>query len=416
MTCLIYLCYKTNQELGTEYKAAEYMILDYFYGITKINNYCVPINKRYILLSLLKQKDSNDFRIMEITDPEEIIFNKLVMEPFKLIKQYTFHEPIKYTDCGETTILNLFNYLLLNKDGTFNLTKTSSWDLKLKEFYTKYPTMNHIINTNIEILKTDLAIVFNNRNNQIRYNRDQYDIHTSIDNIIDKCAILLGIHTNDIKDIFIELNSNVREEDIKIDTNNNKGITFTKVTYDNHFILNLNVGHGEFIPILKLEDIHNIEYNLNNHWISLQQHHMASKYSFEHFKYIFHNALNYNFFAEYFPVANQTEEICIEAVHPSRIIKDKYYTDLIVSENFRAVRNKTYKICKAAVSFDPDNIKTVPKELLNKELCDIALEGSLSTIKYIPIQFIGQDIIQKIKSFPYYPTCHLVNNYKDEII
>ena len=402
LSCLIYLCYKTNIELGDAYKASQYMLLDYFYGITKIKNYCVPINRRQILLKILEIPETKILRETIITDAIETNFYKVFTQKFKQIKQYTFLEPIRYTDCGETTILNLFNYLLLKDDGSFNLSDIFTWDIKLKEFYQKYPTMDSMVNENIEILKKNLSLVFNNRGNQIEYNnkKDECDINTEKYSIIKTCAVLLNINTNNFIDIFKKLNNKVKEEDIIIESNN-------KIKYSNIFTLDLWSGHGEFNLIFNQITIPGIEEKYNNHlkyhWIRLlNEKYLPTKYSLEHFKFLSKNIRQ--FFETKFSPELQTEEICIEAVNgnnvylydDNKIIQMKLQK-LDSEENYDKVINKTYKISKAAVSFNYKNLENVPKDLLDKELCLIAFNSNQYAIEYIPYEFQDKNMVDKIK-------------------
>ena len=402
LSCLIYLCYKTNIELGDAYKTSQYMLLDYFYGITKIKNYCVPINRRQILLKILEISESKMLRDTNVTDTIENEFYKVFTQKFKQIKQYTFIEPIRYTDCGETTILNLFNYLLLNDDGSFNLSDIDTWDIKLKEFYQKYPTMDSMVNKNIEILKKDLSLVFNNRGNQIDYNnkKDECDINTSMSSIINICAILLNIRTNNFIDIFKKLNNKVQDKDIISEGGN-------KIKYLNIFTLELSHGHGEFNLNFNEIRIPGIEEKYNNHlkyhWINISsEKYLPTKYSLEHFKFLKKNIKG--FFSRLFPPKLQTEEICIEAVSSNQYIYYNNINDDLQMEmqmvmtqyssksNYKKVINKTYKISEVAVSVNYEILENVPKELLDKKLCLIAFNSNPLAIEYIPREFIDKEL------------------------
>jgi len=137
LTCLIYLCYKTNKELGEIYKPAQYMLLDYFWGITINKNVCVPINKKQILLKIL---DITDTESSETNDPLEITFFNTIKK-IQNFGQQIYSFPTRYSDCGEKMLLNLFNNLLLKEDGSFNLEKIGEWDEKLRNFYLEYNTI-----------------------------------------------------------------------------------------------------------------------------------------------------------------------------------------------------------------------------------------------------------------------------------
>jgi len=438
LTCLIYLCYKTNEELLTyntdiqkkiNCRPAQYMLLDYFYGITKIKNFCVPINRRHIMINILYKKniaivetpqllrrgekkkyvyDSDDLSRFKSTikealrkplDKLEIAFYRIFTKTkFKEIKQYTFNNPtvsVRYTDCGETTILNIFNYFLLKEDGLFNLTEADSWDPELKKFYEKYPSMESMININIETLKKDLSGVFNNRGDKIRYNLKEYqcDIHTTMNSITKTCAFLLNCDTDSMVEIFKKLDHNVKDVDITINPANGY------IKYKDIFSLSLVEGHGEFNSIYDNINIPEIQYDLFTHWISLNPRYLPDKFTLDHFKYYFYNIDR--FFIHYFPVEKQTEEICLEVVNPSRLVlldqmdHAGMYNILV---NFKKIENKTKKIIESAIKIDPNGMLDYlkKKKELTKELCDIALEGNLHSIQYIPEEFQDAEMARKI--------------------
>ena len=344
LSSLIYLCHKTNIELGKEYKTAQYMILDYFYGSCRVKNYCVPINKRQILITMLGLTDDKVLNDTKITDDFENKFYELFKQPFKEIKQYTF--PGRYTDCGETAILNVFNYFLINEDvvGTFNLTHTEKWDNKLKEFYNKYQTMEKMIDVPIATLKTDLAVVFNNRGDSFKY-YDGGDIDTSADNMIKTCAFLLGIKSIDFKpidfkQIFKELNSSINDEHVIINGYD--------IIYNDLFTLRLQDGHSEFSLNINLDkekgNKFNHNFNLKNHWINLWEPDMfplnaiiAPKYSSDHFIYQSKNNGTGNFFLKF--------------------SKDK----------------RTKEICELAFNYNTSNFSYIPSEYQNRSMIDTIL-------------------------------------------
>jgi len=407
ISSLIYLCYKTNEELGIDFKTSQYMLLDYFFGIVKIKNSCIPINQRQIIINILELEDDEELRQEPITDPFEIAFYKIVIQKFKEIKQYTFSsttDQSQYTDCGETALLNTFNYLLLKEDGTFNLTDINCWDLKLKNFYEKYPTMESMNSINLDILKKDLSLVFNGRGVQIAYNDtvNQRDINTTVENMIKTCNVLLNIDTDNFKDIFKNLNPKIDSNDVITDGNN--------IRYLDLFSLTLNSGHGEFNlnfnQIEKPSELTFKFYNLEDHWINLWRSRFVplvpiypKKYSLDHFKYYFYKhfpVYNFHFFKDYFPKKHQTEEICIEAVHPTQRLDDDEFMS-VNSNNLRFVENKTPKVCQSAVSFNGLSLRYVPTNLRDKDLCRKAFENNISSIENIPREFQEKEMISKIK-------------------
>ena len=116
-----------------------------------------------------------------------------------------------------------------------------------------------------------------------------------------------------------------------------------------------------------------------NHWINQITLIFPEKYSLEHFKNYFYYRVT--FFTRIFPQNQQTEEICIEAVNPS---KEKNRKE--IDNNFTHVVNKTYKVCEAYLKNGGD-LCIIPSELLDKHLCDISFKNNTDNIKCIPQQF-----------------------------
>ncbi len=72
-------------------------------------------------------------------------FNKTLLG-FKIIKESTVtFEGQTFTTCGETTLLNIMNYILLTPEGKFNLTKTKIKNENVINFYSKYKTINNLL-------------------------------------------------------------------------------------------------------------------------------------------------------------------------------------------------------------------------------------------------------------------------------
>ena len=381
LSSLIYLCCMTNFELGDQYNTAQYMILDYFYGICKIKNQCVPINQRQILISILNLTDNQDLIDKKIEDPVEKTFYNLYRAPFKEIQQYTF--PGEHTDCGETTILNIFNYFLINNKGEFILPDTASdWDYKLKDFYKKYRTMESMTNISISILKQDLRNVLNSRPDKISLGTDG-DINTDEQSMLDTCAFLLGVDSlENFITVFNILKPSINAKQENITRNND-----TSITYKNAFILNLKISHAEFILINNnnIELIENENENsLNNHWITFNKYPL--KYSFEHFIILIKNARNAYYFFARFPNDQQTENICIEAVkHDKRII------NLIKEELL------TVKVYVSALKYTDCDI---PEEILTSDFYVKALNTDISIIRRIPKEKQTPDMIKIIQKNP----------------
>ena len=395
LSSLIYLCYKTNMELGNCYMTAQYMILDYFYGICRIKNSCVPINQRQVLITILGLTDNQELISSQITDNLEGKFYRLFTSHFKEIKQYNF--PGKYTDCGETTILNVFNYFLIKEDGTFNLENSDSWDVKLKEFYDKYNTMQSMTNIPIDDLKTDLANVLNNRGSAINYNR-QGDINTTVESMIKTCAFLLNIRATNFKEIFKKLKPQIDDNDVIRDGN--------KITYLDVFTLELKNGHGEFKLNIKLIDILNETCNLKAHWINLNNNNLPENYSLDHFKYYI--KYGYASFFANFPKEKQTDEFRIEAVkqpeNPYYGYDDYYghnimhiYPNLVDELKNPERRQVAILIYLLAFTYGELNTEFIPDEILTDDFYYEALKKNILVIKQINEKSQNKEIIKIIK-------------------
>jgi hypothetical protein len=328
LTYLIYLCYKTNLESGLRFNLSQYMMIDYLNGITQIQKPCYPINKRSVLVKLLNIVDTPELSKEKPIDRFEMDYYG-IQNNFKVLKQFTFDQsssPLvggrKYSDCGETTIINMFNYLLLNEDGRFNLSDSASWDDKLIAFYRKYPSMDLMYGTDLATVKADLAGVISDRE-LITYNREsKYDLNTKYENMILTCNILLGIHPDPIKDfktIFRKLNNRVNIGDITVTVDGSVYVTHI-LEYKSNFRATFHTGHADFVQIVNTPDkirVSDISHILDNHWINIEDanNRMVNPtvYSLEHFIYLYKR--NNTLFPSISPY-KQTEEICIVAVKP----------------------------------------------------------------------------------------------------
>ena len=272
ISCLIFLCIKINRYVGPHFYCAQYMLLDYFLGISKINKFCTPINSRQILMKILSIPDTPEFRSTYPTNDDEILFfeNSKNMY-FTQIKQYTFpNDGIEingYADCGETALINLFNYLLIGDNGMFDLSDSDSWDEKLRNFYLKYPSMENMNEVDISVLKADLALVFTKRGDKFLYNVPQCDIIPSIENMTNICAILLNIPDPvDFFKICKKLKKTIIEENLFIEylEDGMYEIYYKENIEDTDydFVLRGEPGHAEFSLISKFKEVLSDSENL----------------------------------------------------------------------------------------------------------------------------------------------------------
>jgi hypothetical protein len=216
--------------------------------------------------------------------------------------------------------------------------------------------------------------------------------------IIKTCSFLLGIETDNFRNIFKKLNKNVKDEDIFIEDK--------KLKYSDIFTLILHKNHGEFNLNINIElDRSDWGNDIKFHWIYKYYYSYPHKYSLEQFTYYLQHIEN--FFAEIFPKEEQTEELCLAAidVNSKTFIyidekKDPFGYIKIAVDNFEQIINKTDKICKVAFSISWKMITKIPKNLLTKELSLIAFNQDIPKSYYsilnIPLKFQDKEMINKI--------------------
>ena len=415
ISCLIYLCYKTNLELDERFKSSQYMLLDYFWGITNTGSLYIPINRRQILINLIgKVRDTAELQNANTSgDPiESAFFNS--QKTFSQKNQVKLLTPVHYSDCGETTLLNLFNYLLLKEDGTFNLENLAGSDQLLLEFYERYPTMERMNERSLQQLKEEWDSIFINRGTSIRYNRDeQCDINTTLYSIIKTCNFILNLGIDipiseydldkktAVISIFRKLNRSVKDTDIEITRNYYSfgGRPSEVVKYINNFELELNDGHGTFSLIVQEINMPSIVHKLDNHWINFFS--LPSEYSLEHFKYIFNtraNILEKRDFFNSLTKLQQTEAIC------------KYVIEKVISL-FDYIKNKTEELCEfayniAKVGLIDRSIQliNIPDILINQEIYDIAVINNYREILNVPPENRNEKLYESISK-------ELIQNY-----
>jgi hypothetical protein len=259
---LLYLLYKTNKEFTSEYNISQHLLIDYFLGVTKDKITFVPINKRQTFYNIrnadFKHFDDNrTFNISsinpyEIDEYDESILKYYIFEKknplFEYIQQTQITHPNYYPDCGERTLLNIYNYFLIQDSGFFNLNFNQTWHPKLKNFYRKYYNIQIITkNEKLQEMKNDWGFVVENipelinKDNTFYYN-GTYNLKPSIQNIVEISKILLGDPSiKNIADVFLKLNSKIDITNIKIGIEFNYDI----VSYDD-IKISFNENHAEF--------------------------------------------------------------------------------------------------------------------------------------------------------------------------
>ena len=98
--------------------------------------------------------------------------------------------------------------------------------------------------------------------------------------------------------------------------------------------------------------------------------------------------------AEYVPESLFSEEIALATVEGTQLMFD-----------YIPKRYRTEKVCIKAVSqpmtFNYSCLDSIPKEILNQKLCNIAVDKNPLTIEYVPEQFITEDMIISVASSSY---------------
>ena len=243
----------------------------YFYIQIKNKNAAKFIINHYILHFI----KSNIFNISLVLDntkkysKKEIslynIFNDTNENTqFKILR---YLSQFKYKDktfstCGETTLLNILNYSLINSDGTFNTEKILNKDVKT--FYDG----KKMKDINKSTMSEWLDIVSNLNFTHI-YNTTG-DIHNNVKNVA--CVLNKLVYDKDSCDIsepaeFIIQTIEYISNDISIKTER-KTENSLSIIIDNNYSLFFKPGHGEMYNTEKtyLEDINRLEViDLNNY-------------------------------------------------------------------------------------------------------------------------------------------------------
>jgi Leucine-rich repeat (LRR) protein len=130
--------------------------------------------------------------------------------PFMIRFPYTDlkgHDNI-FSTCGETTLLNLLNYCIINLDGSFTIKDTFS--VPLKQFYKSMPTMKYQLANQDEMTKAWLDVVSNLPKRDIYY--PSGDIIPTKENIEYVLKTILNSEMTDIIDILLSIQPKIETE------------------------------------------------------------------------------------------------------------------------------------------------------------------------------------------------------------
>ena len=276
--------YETFYEIDD---SKEDVLMNFIFSLSKIlyKMYCVrdiyTSHKiiDYVILHCINNLNRTPGSVMfiteDLTEPEKQLCNarniftftdEKKFKPFVYLRQLKYNEKL-FSTCGETTLLNLFDLLLLNDDlNTFNTTKIDSAHEDLKNFY-KNKNYNSIekqvkhINSDPEKIidnikdttRAWLDIVSNITSIQPTIYTDHGDIRNSKQNILKCLNYLLKNEFDSIKEVVEFLNPKAKFAIIKEDTNEMEfTITFNDdQKYEGYF----RSGHAELNLFVKKTEL-----------------------------------------------------------------------------------------------------------------------------------------------------------------
>jgi hypothetical protein len=293
----IYLSYKINEESGDfNIKLAQNTLMDYFLGVTNDEIPNVPINPRQTLVNIRGGPDDNKSyvipnkqeeqeeqgeqeeqveqveQVSPIIDQElsidNIYYNHFLKQSHNIplpinemirdqshIYQDNERGKYDYPDCGERTLLNFFNYILIQKNRSFDISKLH--EIKIIKFYQKYQTIDDILKAKDRELKSDWGLVIENHQQLISknmYNNRTFNFKPSVENFTFICNLFCKKVGSSLSDIIKYLNPKITNEKIK---------QYKEPPYD-VFIINdelkllLNIGHSESHGISKFNNTYEI--------------------------------------------------------------------------------------------------------------------------------------------------------------
>ena len=203
-------------------KTRQYIMRHYllcFIGLDIYKNLKLSENLITSSSSELKQKKINGFLMIQGS------FRKLP------------YIELDFTTCGETTILNLLNYFLIDKRGNFVI-KDYFTD-PVKTFYTKNDNIKKQLDNIKETTRDWLKIVSNLENKTIYTPKG--DIHNNKNNILYVFRTILNLEEDSIEDILKSINGEYNLE--LIDENENS----VEFLLDDKFKVSFKPGHGDMI-------------------------------------------------------------------------------------------------------------------------------------------------------------------------
>ena len=218
----------------------------YIYSCMNDKNVGIRIIIHYIL-HLLKSSQSIDYNVQLQLNDREIyssyitdLFYKftnkdLVFQILPFLPNFSYQTK-QFSTCGETTILNVINYCIINKDGAFNTEKINN--IEVKEFYTNFKTITKIFqDPGITMTKwLDIVSQFDKKD---IYN-PAGDIHNNIKNILYVFNQLIKPEINFIylEDALVYISN--KELDISVEST----VNTIRMKIGDRFLVSFVPGHG----------------------------------------------------------------------------------------------------------------------------------------------------------------------------
>jgi len=181
-----------------------------------------------------------------------------VNNSFRLLR-YLYQNNYKtkqFSTCGETTLLNILNYCLINEDGTFNTDKILNEDIVT--FY-ETKTMSQISEKGGKIIMTEWLDIVSNLKLQDAYVYNYSgDIHNNVKNIA--CVLNKLVYNKetceleDLQKFIVDTIKYISNKPINIEIENSTENSISMII-DNTYSLFFRPGHGEMNIIVKNSNI-----------------------------------------------------------------------------------------------------------------------------------------------------------------
>ena len=227
---------------------------DFIYSYYCIDNISRQILVYYILnfidknsskykIKFLMLEDLSFYDTIEIDAYDKFTFKN---SSFKKIEYITANTKYgNFSTCGETAILNIINYYLIDDMGNFDTKKIENGRVELKNFYKIYPNIESQLK-NINNTIADWLDVISNLPKKNIYNLSG-DIHNNLKNIEYVFETILISKNNNIDDILYELDN---EKQLEVISSNDNSI---ELNLNHEYYIFFQPGHGDFIPSKKIK-------------------------------------------------------------------------------------------------------------------------------------------------------------------